>query len=275
MLRSLLAASPRAGPGPARLLSPPRRSTSTQADAATIASSLDGVGAAKAKAIVAWRDAHGPFKSADDLAQVKGIGPATIERNRSAIQLGGARPPRPPRPSKAAPSTASRAHGAGSPRDGSKRRGPCRPAPLALHSAAPNPGPARRTDMILPRYRIAASTIGGAGKGLFLDQAVAAGSIITAPDAHRPHLAPRRAARLAGTRCPVLRQRPLVRGPLHRLARLAGRVLHQPQLLAHRPVASGLRVRPGRPARGHRNHGRLPPPAAAGRGRGFCRFGNW
>lgn len=59
------------------------------ADAATIASSLDGVGAAKAKAIVAWRDAHGPFKSVDDLAEVKGMGPATIKRNRSAIQLGG------------------------------------------------------------------------------------------------------------------------------------------------------------------------------------------
>lgn len=37
--------------------------------------------------------------------------------------------------------------------------------------------------MILPRYRIAASTIGGAGKGLFLEEAVAAGRIVTAPDA--------------------------------------------------------------------------------------------
>lgn len=37
--------------------------------------------------------------------------------------------------------------------------------------------------MIIPRYRIAASTIGGAGKGLFLDEAVTAGRIITAPDA--------------------------------------------------------------------------------------------
>jgi hypothetical protein len=36
--------------------------------------------------------------------------------------------------------------------------------------------------MILPRYRIAASTIGGAGKGLFLDEDVAAGRIVTAPD---------------------------------------------------------------------------------------------
>ena len=36
--------------------------------------------------------------------------------------------------------------------------------------------------MILPRYHIAASRIPGAGKGLFLDEAVAAGSLVTAPD---------------------------------------------------------------------------------------------
>jgi competence protein ComEA len=59
-----------------------------QADAATIAKSLDGIGQSKAEAIVAWREAHGPFKKADDLNHVKGIGKATIERNRSAIQLG-------------------------------------------------------------------------------------------------------------------------------------------------------------------------------------------
>lgn len=36
--------------------------------------------------------------------------------------------------------------------------------------------------MILPRYRIAPSHIAGAGKGLFLEEAVATGSILTAPD---------------------------------------------------------------------------------------------
>ena len=36
--------------------------------------------------------------------------------------------------------------------------------------------------MILPRYHIAASRIPGAGKGLFLDEPVAAGRLITAPD---------------------------------------------------------------------------------------------
>jgi competence protein ComEA len=58
-----------------------------QANAATLAKSLDGIGASKAEAIVAWREAHGPFKKADDLKRVKGIGKATIERNRSAILL--------------------------------------------------------------------------------------------------------------------------------------------------------------------------------------------
>jgi len=36
--------------------------------------------------------------------------------------------------------------------------------------------------MILPRYHVAASRIPGAGKGLFLDEPVAAGRLITAPD---------------------------------------------------------------------------------------------
>lgn len=36
--------------------------------------------------------------------------------------------------------------------------------------------------MILPRYRIAASTIPGAGKGLFLDQDLHRGAVIIAPD---------------------------------------------------------------------------------------------
>jgi competence protein ComEA len=58
------------------------------ADAATLAKSLDGVGMSKAQAIVAYRTEHGPFKSADQLGNVKGIGQRTLERNRSAILLG-------------------------------------------------------------------------------------------------------------------------------------------------------------------------------------------
>ena len=61
-----------------------------KADAPTIARSLDGVGETKAEAIVAWREAHGPFKTLDDLAQVKGMGPSTLKRNGDAIQFSGA-----------------------------------------------------------------------------------------------------------------------------------------------------------------------------------------
>ena len=57
------------------------------ADAATLADSLHGIGPAKAQAIVAHREANGPFKSADQLAVVKGIGLATVEKNRDRIQL--------------------------------------------------------------------------------------------------------------------------------------------------------------------------------------------
>jgi competence protein ComEA len=49
---------------------------------------LINIGPAKAAAIVEYRKAHGPFKSADELAQVKGIGLKTVEKNRDRIELG-------------------------------------------------------------------------------------------------------------------------------------------------------------------------------------------
>lgn len=58
-----------------------------RADAETLAASLKGVGQAKAEAIVAFRTAHGPFKAADELTQVKGIGAKTVEQNRADIVL--------------------------------------------------------------------------------------------------------------------------------------------------------------------------------------------
>ncbi len=58
------------------------------ADAATIVEALDGVGLAKARAIVAWRETHGPYKALDDLGQVKGIGPSILQRNHDVIQFG-------------------------------------------------------------------------------------------------------------------------------------------------------------------------------------------
>jgi len=76
------------------------------ADATTIANSLDGIGLSKANAIVAWRNAHGSFKSADDLRQIKGIGDKTLARNHDAIRLTGgsavAASAKPAKPRKAA-----------------------------------------------------------------------------------------------------------------------------------------------------------------------------
>ena len=62
------------------------------ADAATIDRVLLNVGPAKAQAIVDYRKANGAFKSAEQLALVKGIGLKTVEKNRDRIALGGARP---------------------------------------------------------------------------------------------------------------------------------------------------------------------------------------
>ena len=55
------------------------------ADAETISRSLQGVGLSKARAIVEYREKHGPFKSPDDLSLVKGIGDRTVELNRDNI----------------------------------------------------------------------------------------------------------------------------------------------------------------------------------------------
>lgn len=57
------------------------------ADAETISSELKGVGLSKAKAIVDYRKKHGPFRSADDLSLVKGIGERTVELNRDDIKV--------------------------------------------------------------------------------------------------------------------------------------------------------------------------------------------
>jgi competence protein ComEA len=66
------------------------------ADAATIDQVLLNVGPAKAEAIVAYRKAHGSFKSLEQLALVKGIGLKTVEKNRDRIALGNVAPARKP-----------------------------------------------------------------------------------------------------------------------------------------------------------------------------------
>ena len=58
------------------------------ADAATLAQTLKGVGPAKAEAIVAFREANGPFRSVEELTEVKGIGEKLLEQNRDRITVG-------------------------------------------------------------------------------------------------------------------------------------------------------------------------------------------
>jgi competence protein ComEA len=57
------------------------------ADAKTLARELQGVGMAKAEAIVSYREKNGPFKSADELANVKGVGMKVVEQNRPNIKV--------------------------------------------------------------------------------------------------------------------------------------------------------------------------------------------
>jgi len=62
------------------------------ADATALAKALNGVGPAKAKAIIAYRDKNGPFKSVDQLAMVEGFSQKLIDKNRADIKLGGDKP---------------------------------------------------------------------------------------------------------------------------------------------------------------------------------------
>lgn len=57
------------------------------ANAEQISSALSGIGPAKAAAIVTFREQNGPFMRVEDLLAVKGIGNATLEKNRRDILI--------------------------------------------------------------------------------------------------------------------------------------------------------------------------------------------
>ncbi|WP_271411688.1 ComEA family DNA-binding protein [Pseudomonas sp. Q1-7] len=57
------------------------------ADEAALQAQMVGIGAAKAKAIVQYREEHGPFSSVDDLLEVKGIGAKTLDKNREKLMV--------------------------------------------------------------------------------------------------------------------------------------------------------------------------------------------
>ena len=57
------------------------------ADAATIAAALTGIGPAKAKEIVAYREMFGSFRALEELLAVPGIGTAALEKNSGRILI--------------------------------------------------------------------------------------------------------------------------------------------------------------------------------------------
>jgi competence protein ComEA len=57
------------------------------ADAGTLARELEGIGPAKAQAIVEYRQKNGPFKSPEDLMKVQGIGERVFDQNRGNIRI--------------------------------------------------------------------------------------------------------------------------------------------------------------------------------------------
>lgn len=57
------------------------------ADSATLAAELNGIGKTRAEAIVAYRAEHPPFRSAQDLLKVKGIGQSIVDRNVDRIRI--------------------------------------------------------------------------------------------------------------------------------------------------------------------------------------------
>ncbi len=57
------------------------------ADKETLMSAIKGVGEKRAEAIIAYREDHGPFKSIEELANVRGVGPSIVESNMDNLSL--------------------------------------------------------------------------------------------------------------------------------------------------------------------------------------------
>lgn len=49
--------------------------------------SLNGIGPTKAHEILKYRKVHGGFRSVDELVNVKGIGPKTVQKLKSQVSI--------------------------------------------------------------------------------------------------------------------------------------------------------------------------------------------
>ncbi|MEF8700730.1 MAG: helix-hairpin-helix domain-containing protein [Candidatus Accumulibacter sp. UW26] len=76
--------------------------TASEAELQTLA----GIGPAKAKAIIDYRDKNGAFKAVDDLTKVPGIGAGVLSKIRSEVTLTGSTTPAAPANKMATPAAA-------------------------------------------------------------------------------------------------------------------------------------------------------------------------
>ncbi len=58
------------------------------ADAQSLAEAINGVGLKRAEAIVLHREQNGPFKSVNELVQVRGVGEKSVEKSRDRLTVG-------------------------------------------------------------------------------------------------------------------------------------------------------------------------------------------
>lgn len=58
--------------------------------------SVKGLGPTKAKAILEYRQKNGPFKSVNDLDNIRGFGKASIKKLASELTVGGGQKPQKP-----------------------------------------------------------------------------------------------------------------------------------------------------------------------------------
>lgn len=57
------------------------------ADKDALVSAISGIGEKRAEAIISYRETNGPFKSVEELLNVKGVGEATLEKNREKLTV--------------------------------------------------------------------------------------------------------------------------------------------------------------------------------------------
>ncbi len=57
------------------------------ADKEALMTSIKGIGEKRAEAIIAYREQNGSFKSVEELADVRGVGPSIVEKNMDNLSV--------------------------------------------------------------------------------------------------------------------------------------------------------------------------------------------